>query len=207
MSRLQKILRSAFSPYKIIVLIFVTAFAVVDFASAKAWKVPANRPPAVPQTHMVTVTRTNTATNTPTPAFPICGPIQVLWDQTGNTGGGTASQDFEPAFDAYDATASDDFHVGSGSQWTIRKVVPIGTYFGGSGPADSFNVSLVGTLQGLGYSRRGNAFTIPLPSPIRSGMPSQLVVVLYARPHFRQDVWFRPLRAARSQSDVRHSLQ
>jgi len=111
-----------------------------------------------------------TATTTPT-GTPGC--TGVLWDQIGSVGtNGTASQDFETANDAFDATAAEDFMVTSGQLWEIQKVVARGIYFNGSGPADSFNVRIgdspgSGTeFTGLTYTQNGNEFEIPLPASV-----------------------------------------
>jgi len=72
----------------------------------------------------------------------------VLYDQRDNdSGNAVSSQDFEAAFDNFDAQAADDFSVPAGEAWTVDGVEANGVYFGG--PAPSFNVFLyrdLGTL-------------------------------------------------------------
>ena len=82
-------------------------------------------------------------TPTPTPtASPTCTPpAAVLWDQTNSAGTtATTSQNFEAAYDRFDAEVADDFEVPSGSFWNITHIDVSGQYFSGAGPADSVNV-------------------------------------------------------------------
>jgi len=68
-------------------------------------------------------------------------PQVTLYDQLNNPGTvSTNSQDFEPAFDAFDNFLADDFVVPAGQTWTITEVDAQGVYFNGPGPAASFNV-------------------------------------------------------------------
>jgi len=65
----------------------------------------------------------------------------VLYDQSaGSNGIGIVSQNFEPTFSIYDANGADDFPALGNAK--IKEVVANGTYFNGSGPADSFDVIL-----------------------------------------------------------------
>jgi hypothetical protein len=65
----------------------------------------------------------------------------TLWDQTGHDSGiGIVSQNFESTFDAYDCQSADDFVVPPGTKWRVSEVDVIGTYFNGSGAAESENV-------------------------------------------------------------------
>ena len=52
---------------------------------------------------------------------------------------GVTSQNFEPAYDAYDDQAADDFFVPAGETWTVDQVEVAGIY-SGSGRASSVNV-------------------------------------------------------------------
>ncbi len=67
----------------------------------------------------------NAAVNSPLPAgmtFPL------LLDQTNNaSGNGAPDQDFEPAYDIYDAEGADDFVVTDPAGWTIQGVMTPGT--------------------------------------------------------------------------------
>ena len=87
----------------------------------------------------------------------------VLYDQYDNPAAfDVTSQDFEPAFDAFDSQGADDFVVPAGQTWSIEGVDVDGTYNGG--PAASFHVSFyadAGTLPGaLACSRLANPFTV-----------------------------------------------
>jgi hypothetical protein len=84
-------------------------------------------------------------------------PNVVLYDQYDNPGGiGWTSQDFEPAFDAYDNQGADDFVVPSGETWNIDEVDVSGAYFNGAGPADSFHVFI---YQDAGGAPGTNVYT------------------------------------------------
>ncbi|MCI0612421.1 hypothetical protein L0244_05480, partial [bacterium] len=77
-------------------------------------------------------------------------PNVVLYDQYDNPGTyGWTSQDFEPAFDAYDNQGADDFVVPSGETWNIDEVDVKGVYFNGTGPSVSFNVFIYADAGGL----------------------------------------------------------
>jgi hypothetical protein len=77
-------------------------------------------------------------------------PNDVLYNQYSRPGFSTiSSQNFEPAYDAYDAQAADDFIVPASQIWTVNMVEVAGAYLGG--PADSVNVFFyadIGTLPG-----------------------------------------------------------
>lgn len=112
------------------------------------------------------VSPSGTATPSPSPS-PVCSPR--VWDQLDTTGtGGTASQDFEVSLDSFDALARDDFQVTSGEVWTLNKIVVRGQYFNGTGPVDSFNVTVDGAVfNNLSYTQNGDLFTIPFPGVSR----------------------------------------
>ncbi len=105
-------------------------------------------------------------------------PNVVLYDQYDNAGGTSlVSQDFEATFDAYDNEGADDFVVPAGETWNVDQVDILGTYFNGSGPANSFIVNIYSDAAGLPganvYSAAGLAYTtadnlnfvIPLTTP------------------------------------------
>jgi hypothetical protein len=74
----------------------------------------------------------------------------TLYDQNGNDNGvGLVSQNFESAFDAYDAQSADDFKVPSGHKWSIKEVDVTGVYFNGYGPARDVNVFVYKDKKGL----------------------------------------------------------
>jgi hypothetical protein len=77
-------------------------------------------------------------------------PDVILYDQYDNAGAlSTGSQNFEPDFDAFDDFTADDFVVPGGETWNITEVDVLGTYFNGSGPANSFNVFVYQDSGGL----------------------------------------------------------
>jgi len=60
---------------------------------------------------------------------PFESPRALLYDQTDNAAGnGVPDQDFEAAFDAYDAEAADDFVVPAGDvAWDVDEIATVGT--------------------------------------------------------------------------------
>ncbi len=66
----------------------------------------------------------------------------VLFDQTGAPpqGNGAPDQNFEAAYDIYDAVIADDFEVTDALGWNITQVATVGTY-STTGPAASVNIS------------------------------------------------------------------
>ena len=62
------------------------------------------------------------------------GGAEALYSQLGevSTEGGITAQDFETAYDVYDAEGADEFMVPAGETWTIDQVVALGT--GPTGP-------------------------------------------------------------------------
>jgi len=72
----------------------------------------------------------------------------VLYDQTGGqSGAGVASQDFESAYDTYDAQAADDFVVPPGG-WSVNEVFAAGQY-SVAGPVTNMNVQFFVNAAGL----------------------------------------------------------
>jgi len=111
-------------------------------------------------------------------ATPYNGPAAVLYDQTDNAGAGSiTSQDFEPANDAFDNQAADDFVIPVADvAWTITEVYVPGAYFNGTGPAPAVNVFFYGnsgtlpgtqvySALGLVPTDAGGTFTIALTTP------------------------------------------
>ena len=76
----------------------------------------------------------------------VSAPAQVvtaLYDQTTDDSGyATVSQNFEATNDAFDSQMADDFTVPAAHRWRITSITALGAYFGGSGPASSFNVTI-----------------------------------------------------------------
>ena len=65
----------------------------------------------------------------------------TLYNQTANYGGSLSSvQNFEAAYDAYDAEGADDFVVTWADGWSIEQVGTIAGYWNGVGPAASVKV-------------------------------------------------------------------
>ena len=90
-----------------------------------------------PSTSGPTVASPGNGVSTSSPA----DPNAILYDQYDNPASAASnSQNFEPAFDAYDDFLADDFVVPYGKQWAINQVDVQGQYFNGFGPADSMNI-------------------------------------------------------------------
>ncbi len=100
----------------------------------------------------------------------------ILYDQTDNPfGNGAPDQDFEAAFDAYDAFIADDFVVPNGYMWSIDGVITVGTT---GGPANTVSVwfypdnggvpaaTAACTYTGLTtFTETNGSFTVNLPTP------------------------------------------
>jgi len=107
----------------------------------------------------------------------------VLWDQTGQYGyWAFPDQDFEAAFDTYDAEGADDFLVTFPNGWDINQINILGFYSPGPGPAQATSVAVYPDAGGtpaaapicdyplLGtFTDYGGAFLIPLPTPCSVG--------------------------------------
>lgn len=80
-----------------------------------------------------------TTTGVAGPAVPPVG-RDILYDQVSSAGtAGITSQDFETAYDAYDAQGGDDFVIPAGETWTIDYVAVVGS-FSVAGPCNTVNV-------------------------------------------------------------------
>lgn len=67
----------------------------------------------------------------------------LLYDQTANwASSGSSTQDFEAAYDAYDAEGADDFVVTNADGWLVDGVGVIGSYSTGGGPLGSMHVTI-----------------------------------------------------------------
>lgn len=74
----------------------------------------------------------------------------TLYNQTANYAGSLASvQNFEAAYDAYDAEGADDFVVTWADGWNIEQMGAIAGYWNGTGPAASINVVLYSDASGM----------------------------------------------------------
>jgi hypothetical protein len=152
----------------------------------------------------------------PKPEFPTGGGGGILWDQYDNAATeppiNIGSQDFEPAFDALDDQAADDFVLPNPPpQWTINLtgVRVMGEYSDGGGPASSFNVyfysdggnqpgPLLAAFQNLAYTGTPPDFTITLPSLFLIG-PGTFWVSVQARQDFNPNgQWFWHNRSVQS---------
>jgi hypothetical protein len=72
----------------------------------------------------------------------------ILYDQTGSqSGNGIASQDFETAYDAYDAQGADDFVVPAPG-WSVNEVFAPGSY-SVAGPVTNMNVQFFANAGGI----------------------------------------------------------
>ena len=99
----------------------------------------------------------------------------ILYDQAiSGSSVGFVDQNFSSANDPFDNAAADDFVV-TGGGWNVSRVDLTGVYFNGSGPADSFDVTIyadaggvpgapVCSDPGLSYTNSGTSFSIPLSS-------------------------------------------
>jgi hypothetical protein len=93
-------------------------------------------------------------------AVPRNAPYDVLYDQTDNSSGAAyTAQDFESAYDAYDAEAADDFVV-TGT-WTIQQIYIGGGYWNGTGPAPAVNVWFYQDSAGLPGTEVYSALNVP----------------------------------------------
>jgi hypothetical protein len=79
---------------------------------------------------------------------PVLGNRSVLWSQMTPSTSGAASQNFEPANDAFDCWGADDFTV-SGGPWNIQKIRWYGSYSAGGGPINTFNIEFYNDNAGL----------------------------------------------------------
>ena len=81
----------------------------------------------------------------------IAAPRQsTLYDQTANWGGGLSStQDFEAAYDQYDAEGADDFEVTWADGWNVEQVAVVAGYWNGSGPATAVHVTIYDDAGGM----------------------------------------------------------
>ena len=106
---------------------------------------------------------TSGQTHEPFAPPPVRAGTAVLYDQYNSPANfDVTSQDFEPAFDTFDAQGADDFVIPAGQTWSIEGVDVDGEYNGG--PAASFhvffysnNAFLPGTLV---CSRLANPFIV-----------------------------------------------
>lgn len=79
----------------------------------------------------------------------LSGAAVTLWDQTDMaSGNGAPDQDFEAAYDVYDAEGADDFVVPGGVQWTIEEIATVGTQ-GAGGAATSVDITFYQDNGGL----------------------------------------------------------
>jgi N-acetylneuraminic acid mutarotase len=142
------------------------------------------------------------------PSKPVA-PAVVLYDQYDNPIQNATSQDFEPANDAFDTEAADDFIIPGGPAWNIDTVEVAGVYSTGGGPAASFHVRFyanAGTLPGaLLHTRLAQAYTgaagdasITLVPPVSLG-PGTYWVSVQARQDFTPfGQWFWETRSVQS---------
>jgi len=150
---------------------FLAAAAVLTLSAGSAY---AASHPVADHVHAVSKIAKFKATNRA---------LSVLYDQNGTDSGiGIVSQNFETSFDAYDDRAADDFTVPVGTKWTVNEIDVTGTYFNGSGPAVSENVTIYNdkggkpgrAIDGLhssmvvtGIDNGTGSFTMTLPTPVK----------------------------------------
>jgi len=103
-------------------------------------------------------------------------PQVILYDQYNNAGtSATLSATFTD-FPTFNSDLADDFVVPAGQEWTVQSIDADGTYFGGVGPANSFNVFFYTNNAGIPgtqiysatnrpWTQVGSTFTVNLPTP------------------------------------------
>jgi len=100
-------------------------------------------------------------------------PQGVLYDQYDNAGTNATWSGTLTDFTGFDADLADDFVVPGGQTWNVESIDADGTYFNGSGPADSFNVFIYVDSGGLPgtqvystlnqtWTQTGTTFTVDL---------------------------------------------
>jgi subtilisin-like proprotein convertase family protein len=103
----------------------------------------------------------------------------ILYDQSATPTGGSSSQNFETAFDAFDCQAADDFTVPAGQTWTITQVNVGGSPFSNPGPAASVNVTFynnAGSLPGSVIQTFSNVTTFTNYPDFNITLPSSVVL-------------------------------
>ncbi|MCK9400807.1 MAG: carboxypeptidase-like regulatory domain-containing protein, partial [Bacteroidales bacterium] len=123
----------------------------------------------------------------------------VLYQQTNSAGSGRASQDFEPAYNAYDCQGADDFYVPAGLLWIIQTVTVTGT---GSLTATVANVLIyadaggipaataTNSLMGLTCTNASGVLTIPIPGGLPLAPGHYWISVQDAAPYVTYGQWF-----------------
>ena len=123
----------------------------------------------------------------------------VLYEQSNSSGSGRASQDFEPAYDAYDCQGADDFYVPAGLLWIIQTVTVTGT---GSLTATVANVLIyadaggipaataTNSLMGLTCTNASGVLTIPIPGGLPLAPGHYWISVQDAAPYVTYGQWF-----------------
>jgi hypothetical protein len=146
------------------------------------------------------------------------GPGTGLWDQYNNPATeppiNIGSQDFEPALDASDDQAADDFVFTYPFNNCITAVRVMGEYSEGGGPASSFNVylydngpsnlpgTLIGAFFNLPYTGTPPDFTITLLNPFCLG-PGTYWISVQARQDFNPNgQWFWHNRTVQSNASA-----
>jgi len=114
---------------KILILLFVTVFAVSAFADIMLNSAPIRE---TEKTNHSFYTR------------------DILYEQLANLSaeGGVSSQDFETGYDNYDAEGADDFVVPAGETWTINEIAILGSFSAG-GPCELANVRFFADAEGM----------------------------------------------------------
>src|SRR5438445_12292286 len=67
-------------------------------------------------------------------------PQVILYDQYDNASLNATADETFTDFTGFDSDLADDFVVPGGQTWSVESIDADGTYFNGSGPADSFHV-------------------------------------------------------------------
>ena len=92
--------------------------------------------------------------------YPKKGGTVLVNQTTGGSDIGIISQNFESTYATYDSADADSFVVPKGKKWQVSEVVANGTYFNGSGPATSEDVTFYADKKGApGKAVKGCTYT------------------------------------------------
>ncbi len=126
----------------------------------------------------------------------------VLYEQMMNLGAGSASQNFETSFDAYDCQGADDFYVPTGTMWTINTITAPGTTSQTSPISTLVNVFIYADAGGVPASSPSNSLlsltdvnnagvlTIQIPGGLQLGPGHWWISIQYEGPLGTYGQWF-----------------
>lgn len=104
---------------------------------------------------------------------PVVAPVgrDTLWDQTDSPVGGITSQDFEAAYDQYDAQGADDFVVTG--DWSIDYVAVNGSW-SAAGPANGLNVFVYADAGGAPGAEMCSYLGLTVADPLNANLSADL---------------------------------